>query len=697
MSNAVTIDIKGNNKNLKGALNDTESILSGFGKKMVGVFAAVGAAIAVKQVFDFGSQLVSMFAESEAASDKLGSVIRATGGAAGFTKEQLVGLSEELQNTTKFEAETTQGAMSILATFRNIRGDVFIDATKAIQDMSTVLGTDASGAAIQLGKALNDPVAGISALTRAGVTFTTSQEEMINKLVKTGDVVGAQKIILEELRNEFGGAAEDAGQTASGKLEQLKNRLGDIGESLGGALFDILDASMPIIDGVIVAIENMMPAIEETIKGFYLLGEGMFNGTQPVFEWFVDAGLTIFTGIEWAMSNFGKLWDKTFLMGMLAAESFVQDTIHLFTEVLPQYLGWFGENWLDIMRDIGDFEASILRNMANNVWEFIKGVKGYLTGSGEGFQFTALLDGFEMTTKKLPEIAGRVSNELENSLKKQIDKIDNELMDDFGNKFNDNKKGLESLFTKEERKKTDLRNKANFDFKPEDFTTKDDKKDKKDKKEKEDKGNDSLGSLVGLEELNKRIQEAALKGDPKKEEKEANVLAKEGNALLADLARAAGVRPGGPKTKDEIAAEKWVNGMVDRARKEQLEAGKQVNELVENAKKQGAKQAKEDNELVDFINKSVDAVKRKNAADIVAAQGGNVNFAIFPGAEKHVNNDITHAVGGTQQTNELLRQTNANIAAMIEQNKTSQTTNETIASASKETAGKIDSVGRLYN
>ena len=76
---------------------------------------------------------------------------------------------------------------------------------KAVLNFSVALGTDAESAAIQMGKALNDPILGISALGRAGVQFTESQKEMIATLVESGDVVGAQSIILAEF--DYNGAA----------------------------------------------------------------------------------------------------------------------------------------------------------------------------------------------------------------------------------------------------------------------------------------------------------------------------------------------------------------------------------------------------------------------------------------------------------------------------------------------------------
>lgn len=639
MSNAVTIDIRGNNRNLKGSLNDSESMLKDFGGKIKGVFLAVGAAVAVKEVFNFGASLVQMFAESQESEQKLASVIRATGGAAGFTKEQLVGLSEELQNVTKYEAETTQGAMSVLASFRNVRGDVFIEATKAAQDMSTVLGTDLSGSAMQLGKALNDPVAGIAALSRAGVTFTKSQEDMINTLVKSGDVVGAQRIILEELRNEFGGAAEDAGKTAGGKLEQMKNRIGDIGESLGGALFDILEASMPIIDGVITAIENMVPAIQETIQGFIVLSSSIMQYMEPVFTWLVDAAVTVFTGMEWAIENFSKIWERMLIADQLIVVGFANEISHQLTEVLPQYLSWFANNWFNILTDIGNFHSTVLGNMANNIWEFIKGVQGWLSGSGEGFQFTALLEGFQMTTEALPEIAARAEGALEASLRKQLAGIDNELMNDFGERFNRNKSDLEGLFRKEEKAKTDLTNKAKFDFNPDDFTTKDEKKDKPKAEKKEEDKSSSVGQFVGLQELNKRISEAAANAE---------------------------------KDKKQVDELKKVNENLEAVR----DAVKEGDAAVEVALKD-------------------EGVFFENPGNAVNKSLEEFNAGIVDN-QQQFDNAAIDAIGGTDgQLVSLLELSTSRLDTLIQQNHSLLAIDEISSRAVQKTAEKVDEIGRL--
>ena len=128
------------------------------------------------------------------------------------------------------EAETVHETENMLLTFTKIRGGVFRDATRAVIDMSVALGTDAKGAAIQVGKALNDPIKGITALSRVGVTFSEGQKRLIARFVKTGRVAKAQGVILAELKREFGGSAKAFGSTLEGRLKKIGNAFGGIFE-----------------------------------------------------------------------------------------------------------------------------------------------------------------------------------------------------------------------------------------------------------------------------------------------------------------------------------------------------------------------------------------------------------------------------------------------------------------------------------
>lgn len=236
-------DTKDFEKSMQSAHGASDKLNAVLGKAFK---LAAGAAVA-----GFGAMTaiavssVNAFKESEEATAQLNAVLKSTNNIAGVTAKEVQTLSTKLQNVTKFSDETITSAQSLLLTFTKIGKDVFPDATKTVLDMSQALGQDTKSSAIQLGKALNDPIRGITALRKVGVSFTEQQEQQIKKMVESGKVMEAQKLILQELQTEFGGSAEAAGNTFGGKIEILKNKIGDLQETMGSA---IITAITPFIE-----------------------------------------------------------------------------------------------------------------------------------------------------------------------------------------------------------------------------------------------------------------------------------------------------------------------------------------------------------------------------------------------------------------------------------------------------------------
>jgi hypothetical protein len=164
----------------------------------------------------------------------------------------IVNYAESIERLTGIEHENVQEGQNLLLTFTNIRNrvgagnDIFDQATSVLVDMSVAMGTDVKSSAIQLGKALNDPIKGITALTRVGVTFTEQQKKQIEAMVEAGNVAGAQKVILAELTKEFGGSAAAFGDTTAGELAKLKNSFGDVQEELATALTPALEDAFAV-------------------------------------------------------------------------------------------------------------------------------------------------------------------------------------------------------------------------------------------------------------------------------------------------------------------------------------------------------------------------------------------------------------------------------------------------------------------
>lgn len=235
MARKISVEIVGDASSVSKAFKQAESSASGFGSKFGGAMKTVGKvalgagaaitggfAVAMKVGFDELAEAQKVTAQTEA-------VLKSTGGAAKVTAKEVMGLAEALSAKSGVDDEAIQSGQNMLLTFTRIRNeagagnDIFNQATKATLDLSVAMGKDLPSSALLVGKALNDPIKGMTSLSRAGIQFTAEQQKMIKGFVESGNAMGAQKIILGELTTQFGGSAEAFGSTMPGAIAKMKN------------------------------------------------------------------------------------------------------------------------------------------------------------------------------------------------------------------------------------------------------------------------------------------------------------------------------------------------------------------------------------------------------------------------------------------------------------------------------------------
>ena len=209
------------NSEYKKGLNDSKQSTDKFSSTMSKVGLAIAGAFTIDAIKNFATNAVKAYNESAAAAAKFNAVVRATGGAAGITTEEMQRFASQLQSVTTFEDDATTSAATLLATFKSVNGDVFKQAIVSAQDLATIMGTDLQGSIMQVGKALESPEIGLVALRRSGISFTDAQIEQIKKLVAEGKKHEAQLIILREIQSQVGGAAKAAAETAGGAWTSL--------------------------------------------------------------------------------------------------------------------------------------------------------------------------------------------------------------------------------------------------------------------------------------------------------------------------------------------------------------------------------------------------------------------------------------------------------------------------------------------
>lgn len=241
-------------KGLDGVSKKLTSIGKSISLKLTAPLAALGGV---------SLHLADVQAKAEA---KVRQALKTTNQAVGYNFKQLSDYASELQGKTLFGDETILNKSTArLLAFTNIAGENFKRTQALALDLSTALEMDLGSASLQLGKALSDPVMKLSSLSRAGITFTKEQTEVIKKLAQTGEVAKAQALILDELEKKFGGQAAAAAKVGLGPIQQLKNAWGDFLEQIGAAIMPFATKVSRALMVVVAMLQSMSPEMKRVI------------------------------------------------------------------------------------------------------------------------------------------------------------------------------------------------------------------------------------------------------------------------------------------------------------------------------------------------------------------------------------------------------------------------------------------------
>ena len=239
-------------------LGSLEKKLTSVGKSLSLKLSALLAALGGVSL-----HLADVQAKAEA---KVQQALKVTNRAVGYNFRQLADYASELQGKTIFGDETIlDKSTARLLAFTNITGKNFKRTQALALGLATALEMDLGSASLQLGKALSDPATKLSSLSRAGITFSKEQTEVIKKLAETGDIAKAQAMILDELERKFGGQAEAAARTGLGAVQQLKNAWGDFLERIGAAIMPFATKIAGALSTVVQMLQSMSPAMMQTI------------------------------------------------------------------------------------------------------------------------------------------------------------------------------------------------------------------------------------------------------------------------------------------------------------------------------------------------------------------------------------------------------------------------------------------------
>lgn len=307
MGKPIVVSIVGDARGLKSALGESESRLSKFGGsaarfgKVAALGLAAGAAGAVvvgKKLIDAGERMGTANARIQQINDSMGLF----GKESQNVSNRLIKLAETQALATGVDQNSIKVTQAKLLTFKNlaksadVAGGAFDRAQAAAVDMAAAGFGSAETNAVQLGKALEDPIKGITALSRNGITFNAEQKKVIKSLVESGQAGKAQALVLKAIETQVGGTAK---ATANG-TDRMKVGFSQLTERVGAKLVPAVDKAAnffidkgipaltkfgqalgpkltPIIDRVRDALEAARPTITA-------LGETFTTKVLPVVQ-----------------------------------------------------------------------------------------------------------------------------------------------------------------------------------------------------------------------------------------------------------------------------------------------------------------------------------------------------------------------------------------------------------------------------
>ena len=258
-------------KELRTAGRQMQSMGAGFARVGAGLTATVTAPLIA-----LGFQASKAATEAKDAMGQVTAALKSMGGAAGQTTESLSGMASDIMRNSLYDDDDILRQVTAnLLTFGKVAGDEFRRAQVAAADLATRMGGDLQSATILVGKALNDPIRGMGALRKAGVQLSDGQQALVKSLVATGDVAGAQRILLGELESQFGGSARAAQDTDP--YDSLRDSLNDLSESMGGMINAYLK---PMIDGL-ASLAAGFNGLSPEVQKFALIGTVIAAATGP--------------------------------------------------------------------------------------------------------------------------------------------------------------------------------------------------------------------------------------------------------------------------------------------------------------------------------------------------------------------------------------------------------------------------------
>jgi hypothetical protein len=278
-----------------------------YSKVMAGAFLAVGAAAGAMAI-KIGVDSVKAAVEDEKSQKDLATALKNVTDA---TDIQIASTEKWIEKQQLSYGISDNKLRPALANLTRATGKVTEaqSLTNLAMDISVSTGKDLETVSLALGKAYNG---NIGALGKLGIPLDES-------IKKSGDF----KLVQQELTDLFGGAAKANTETYAGQLAIVKERIGEVQESIGVGLLPVM--------------KTMLETVNKVAKGFS--GEdpqGLSNRARELAGQMNNDGAYSLGGALRETANaFGKLFDALSSENSTNANS----TLQIFADALNAVAG----------------------------------------------------------------------------------------------------------------------------------------------------------------------------------------------------------------------------------------------------------------------------------------------------------------------------------------------------------------------
>jgi phage-related protein len=395
-------DVAGLSKGLNQGTNEVQgfgSKMANFGKKAAAAFAVAGIAATAFAVKFAKDAIVAgeAAATANARIEQINKSMGLFGESTNEVNKALIDYAEKTARATGVDTNSIKATQAKLLTFKELAataneiGGNFERSTKAAIDLGAAGFGTAELNAVALGKALNDPIKGISALSRNGITFTESEKDRIKVLVESNKVGEAQNMILKAIETQVGGTAE----ATANATDKMRVGFTQVTEKVGLALLPVfekltnfvIDQIFPAFDkigaqfaGITSQLgENLLPALDNLVTFFqnYLLPvfkayyEFIINDLIPAIVNFFQPALA---GISKAFGSVSKSLqnNKEKLKPLF---DLFQEFFEFASKYLAPFLGTVLGKAFQVLGSVISGIITIFANLVNIISSAINGIK----------------------------------------------------------------------------------------------------------------------------------------------------------------------------------------------------------------------------------------------------------------------------------------------------------------------------------